>query len=149
MEIRPAMCSDLEAVKHLLEAAGLPTADLDERLIARFLVAAREGRVLGAVACEPAGANCGLLRSLVVAPDCQGRGLGEHLVAEIEAVARSQGAQTLYLLTETAQGFFDRMGYVVTDRQQAPAEIRATSEFARLCPAGAVCLRKDLSLGIQ
>lgn len=139
------MPGDLGAVKHLLEAAGLPTADLDERLIPRFLVAAREGRVLGAVACEPAGANSGLLRSLVVAPDCQGRGLGERLVAEIETVGRSQGVQTLYLLTETAQAFFDRLGYLVTDRQQAPAEIRATSEFARLCPSSAVCMRKNIS----
>ncbi len=143
MEIRPAWPGDRGAVKALLEAAGLPTADLDERLIRRFLVGEREGRVVGAVACEPAGAN-GLLRSLVVAPDWQGRGVGEHLVDEIEAAARSQGVRTLYLLTETAEGFFGRMGYVATDRQQAPAEVRATAEFTTLCPAGAVCMRKTL-----
>ena len=149
MEIRPATPGDRAAVKALLEAAGLPTADLDERLIRRFLVGEREGRVVGAVACEPAGANSGLLRSLVVAPDWQGRGVGERLVAEIEAVARSQGVRVLYLLTETAEGFFDRMGYVATDRRQAPAEVRATSEFAGLCPASAACMRKDLNPDIQ
>ena len=149
MEIRPATPGDRGAVKALLEAAGLPSADLDERLIRRFLVGEREGRVVGTVAYEPAGANNGLLRSLVVAPDWQGRGVGERLVAEIEAVARSQGVRTLYLLTETAEGFFDRLGYIATDRQQAPAEVRATSEFTELCPAGAACMRKDLGQNIQ
>jgi N-acetylglutamate synthase-like GNAT family acetyltransferase len=105
--------------------------------MSRFLVAQREGSVVGAVACEPAGKGFGLLRSLVVAPDWQGRGLGERLVADIEAVARHQGICTLYVLTETAEGFFHSLGYVATDRNKAPAEIR-------LCPASAACLRKDL-----
>lgn len=141
--------SDLGAVRRLLEAAGLPTADLDERLVSRFLVAQREGRLVGAVACEPVAADCGLLRSLVVAPDFQGRGLGERLVAEIEAAAREQGIRTLYLLTETAEGFFLSLGYLRTDRKQAPPEILATSEFTRLCPAGAACMCKRLSPSIQ
>lgn len=112
--------------------------------MSRFLVAEREGSVVGAAACEPAGQTHGLLRSLVVAPEFQGRGLGERLVAEIEAVASKQGIRTLYLLTETAEGFFHTLGYAAADRREAPQEIRATSEFTRLCPASAACLRKHL-----
>jgi amino-acid N-acetyltransferase len=142
--VRPATVDDLDAVRELLQGAGLPTTDLDRSAMSWFLVAAQEEKVIGAIACEPAGSPHGLLRSLVVAPEFQGRGLGERLVAEIEAAARRQGLRGLYLLTTTAAQFFIRLGYAPVDRQAVPPEVRATPEFTSLCPSEATCMQKFL-----
>ena len=86
-----------------------------------------------------------LLRSLAVAPDGQGRGLGAALLAHAERAARQRGITALYLLTTTAEAFFARRGYVRLPRQAAPPVLRQTAEFAALCPASAVCLTKALA----
>jgi N-acetylglutamate synthase-like GNAT family acetyltransferase len=50
----------------------------------------------------------------------------------------------MYLLTTTAAGFFERRGYVAAARESAPAEIRATREFADICPASSAFMVKHL-----
>ncbi len=87
----------------------------------------------------------GLLRSLVVAPSVRGQGLGEALVHEIEHHARAIGLSSLYLLTTTADKFFDRLGYERIQRDAAPAAVKKSSEFSTLCPSSAVCMRKTLN----
>jgi amino-acid N-acetyltransferase len=44
------------------------------------------------------------------------------------------------LLTTTAAPFFTRFGFTSAARDAAPAALRATAEFASLCPASAVCM---------
>jgi amino-acid N-acetyltransferase len=87
-----------------------------------------------------------LLRSLVVAPAHRDQGLGAALVRHAEAHARSRGARAVYLLTTTAETFFERQGYAAADRAQAPQAIRATREFADICPASSAFLVKLLGL---
>jgi len=71
----------------LLEAASLPTEDL-ERTMANFLLARDgSGKVIGAIGVERYGRTA-LLRSLVVSPSYRNRGLGTRLVAELEARCR-------------------------------------------------------------
>ena len=50
-----------------------------------------------------------------------------------------------YLLTTTAEDFFARRGYVRIARDEAPETIRATREFADICPAGSAIMRKVLA----
>ena len=136
-------CADLPAIRALLAAAGLPTADLAAAPPADFW-GCREGTALiGVVGLEIHG-TVALLRSLAVAPDWQGRGLGAALLAHAERTARQRGITTLYLLTTTAEAFFARHGYVRIPREAAPPVLQQTAEFAALCPASAVCLTKPL-----
>jgi N-acetylglutamate synthase-like GNAT family acetyltransferase len=58
--------------------------------------------------------------------------------------ARARGARAVYLLTTTAEAFFRRNGYAAADRATAPAAIRATREFADICPASSAFLFKEL-----
>jgi amino-acid N-acetyltransferase len=85
-----------------------------------------------------------LLRSVVVAPGHQRRGLGRDLVSHVERDARDQGIEQLVLLTETAQALFERLGYEVIDRAAAPEALQQSAEFRSLCPASAVCMSKRL-----
>lgn len=131
------------AVLALLRASALPTADLADADRERFVVARRGGGVVGCVAVEPYG-DAGLLRSLAVAPEARGTGLGRRLVAAAEDAARAAGLQELVLLTTTAAPFFASLGWAPVDRADVSEALRASSEFAGLCPASAACLGKAL-----
>jgi N-acetylglutamate synthase-like GNAT family acetyltransferase len=85
-----------------------------------------------------------LLRSLVILPPLRSRGIGAVVVAQLEIEAALHGCRAVWLLTEAAAGFFDRLGYARCDRAVVPQPIRETQQFAALCPAGADVLVKRL-----
>jgi len=53
-------------------------------------------------------------------------------------------AQDVYLLTETAESFFVRLGFEPISREEAPADIRASEEFRCLCPESAAFMRRSV-----
>jgi amino-acid N-acetyltransferase len=66
------------------------------------------------------------------------------LVKHVEAYVVDQGIDRLYLLTNTAEAFFARLGYRTLPRSAAPQAIRDTSEFSSLCPDDAAFMGKEL-----
>ena len=133
-----------ETVK-LLSQAKLPTQDLTLEKLKYFLVArAKDGSVVGVIGVE-LYQEVGLLRSLVVHPSHQGKGLGKRLTRELESFAQQKSIKTLFLLTTTAAEFFPKLGYQVIQRDRAPASIANTEEFKNICPVSAVCLFKNLA----
>lgn len=135
-----ADAADLDRVEALLAANDLPTSDVRTGP-GRFYLARDGDAVVGAGGVERYGSD-GLLRSVVVEGSNRGDGYGTALCAALEDRARRGGIQTLYLLTTTAAGFFERLGYESIPRQSAPASVRSTTEFADLCPSSATCMRK-------
>ena len=85
-----------------------------------------------------------LLRSLVILPPVRSRGLGAAVVVQLENEAALHGCRAVWLLTEAASGFFDRLGYARCDRAVVPPKIRDTQQFATLCRASADVLVKRL-----
>jgi amino-acid N-acetyltransferase len=134
----------LAAAKALLVDANLPTADLTERHCEHFFYWGPTATPSGLVGLELLG-DVALLRSLVVSSDARSCGMGTALVQFAENYARSQGVRALYLLTTTAEGFFARRGYAAAARDLAPPAIRATREFAGICPASSAFLSKQLT----
>jgi N-acetylglutamate synthase-like GNAT family acetyltransferase len=100
-------------------------------------------RVVGAGAVQPLGGD-GLLRSVIVTGALRGQGLGARIVEALEANAIAQGLAALYLLTADAPGFFESLGYRRIARADAPAAVRASAQFASICPASAVCMARAL-----
>jgi len=144
MQIRIADEADLSAIQSLLAANDLPVADISMALIARFLVAEdASGSVIGIGGLEQLGSSV-LLRSLAVAREARGRGIARALVARLEDNARFCGRQDVWLLTTTAERFFERAGYERVSREDVPAEVRLCRQFAALCPSTAACMRKRL-----
>lgn len=138
--LRPARADELGAVEHLLTGASLPTIGLSA-LVDGLVVAERDGTVVGAGALEPAGDDV-LLRSLVTAPAERGRGTGQAIIARLLRDARDRGADTIWLLTETAADLFPRFGFRRVARAQAPAPLQALAEFAHACPASAIAMAR-------
>ncbi|MDR6392600.1 arsenic resistance N-acetyltransferase ArsN2 [Paraburkholderia phenoliruptrix] len=144
MKIRPAESEDLDAIKALLVESELPVADVNAALVMDFLVAEDAGgKIVGSVGLERFG-NHALLRSLAVSSTTRGSGLGRSLMAHAEGTARSCGISQLWLLTTTAADFFRRGDYAAANRNTAPDELQASTQFSLLCPATAVCMKKEL-----
>ncbi|HSX89480.1 MAG TPA: arsenic resistance N-acetyltransferase ArsN2 [Pseudomonas sp.] len=133
-----------QQAQQLLVACALPIDDLQDPANRLRLFGYRhDGHLFGLVGLEMHGRDV-LLRSLAVADAARDRGLGAMLVAHAEQYAAAQGAQTLYLLTTTAEAFFSQRGYCLAERTTAPREIAATRQFAGLCPAAAAFMCKRL-----
>lgn len=141
MRIVAARAADAQMIVHLLQSAGLPTADIGAAALANFLTLRDGDRPAGVVGLELAG-DVALLRSLAVADALRGRRFGAELVAAAEALAKRQGVGELYLLTTTAESFFARLGYQRIGREAAPAAIRAMAQFRDLCPASSALMAK-------
>jgi len=120
-------------------AAALADAGLPAGAPAARCFALSDGTGFGAI--EGNGADR-LLRSVVVLPKLRGTGVGAALVASLIEQARSSGAERLWLLTTGAADFFARLGWVVVDRDSAPAGIRAGDQFTTLCPASATLMMR-------
>ena len=133
---------ELGAVRALLDRVGLPSADLG-RASADVRTVELAGATVGCVAVERHGAF-GLLRSLAVAPEARGRGLGPKLVEAAERVAADRQLAAVYLLTTTAAPFFEALGYAHVERDRVPEAVRRSSEFAGVCPASATVMAKQL-----
>jgi amino-acid N-acetyltransferase len=125
----------------LLRSAGLPVSDLTEAHLSNFHYSGSVAEPDGIIGLELYGTHA-LLRSLVVAAAVRSTGLGSALLHHAESHARRAGVQSIYLLTTTAESFFSRRGYVLTQREDAPASIRATREFADICPASSAFMVK-------
>jgi amino-acid N-acetyltransferase len=143
--IERAKPADRAAIETLLVAADLPLTGLD--LALATAVVARDGEaIVGCAAIEPYG-SAGLLRSVAVTEALRGSGLGRRLVVEAEAFAAESGIDTLFLLTETAEEWFPRLGYSASTRGTVPATLAASPEFADACPDSAAVFRKSIAAG--
>jgi len=136
--VRRAEPADAAEIATLLRASGLPVDGLDAAL-AHGLVASRDGRLVGCVALELYEANA-LLRSLAIAAEFRGQGLGRLLTRRALDLAEKLGARDVYLLTETAGGFFPRFGFSKEDRSRAPAALQDSVEFRTACPQSALLM---------
>jgi amino-acid N-acetyltransferase len=128
----------------LLLANHLPISDLQGSSIVVLFGFIEDTRLQGIVGLEMYGAAA-LLWSLAVSDSGRGNGLGTALVAHAEQYAAQQGADTVYLLTTTAAGFFERLGYSHVARDAAPASIAATRQFSALCPSSSAFMAKLLA----
>ncbi len=127
----------------LLQAQGLPVSDITDEHLEHFFFVGSDGSPSGLVGLEIYGSDA-LLRSLVVGENARGQGVGSTLTDHAEQYAASKGVRSIYLLTTTAEAFFNRLGYERIERSQAPPSIQRTLEFANLCPASSALMVKSL-----
>jgi amino-acid N-acetyltransferase len=133
--------SDLVGIHCLLNQHSLPSADVTEDSLDQFFVYRDEIGVAGIVALERYE-DVALLRSLVVADRCGGCGLGRRLVAAAEELAQELHVPHIYLLTTTAESYFESLGFRTISRENAPPLIKQCSQFKTLCPSTAVLMVK-------
>ena len=128
-----------------LETEALPVSDLASSGAIFFSYATPDGKPAGFGGFQPLGEDA-LIRSVVVLPDRRGQGLSKAIVPLLLRRAFDAGARMAWLLTDTAPGAFEKLGFAGADRSEAPKALRATEEFSALCPDSAVLMRKAIAL---
>jgi len=141
--IAHARDDDLPAVMALLRDSRLPEAGLHEHRGSIFVARAGE-RVVGCAALELYGEQA-LLRSVAVAEEWRGRGVGVRLTEAAIEGARGRDVRTLYLLTETATQFFPRFGFALVEREAISGDLTQSVEFTSACPSTAAAMKLDLT----
>jgi amino-acid N-acetyltransferase len=136
--ISAAAPPDLPAVLDLLERSQLPSAGLADH-VASTLVARDGVRIVGTVALELYG-QAALLRSVAVAAERRGQGLGQALTRAALELARQRGVRTVYLLTETAAAFFPRFGFRPIPRPEVDPAVLGSAEFTTACSVSALVM---------
>ena len=137
--LRPAREGDFDAVARLLSESELPTEGLRDQFGDSYVVAERGGSIVGAGGVEVYGPY-GLLRSVAVSCELRGGQLGKALVEDRMDWASDRKLRAVYLLTTTATGFFEKLGFSAIDRQAIPDEVKISCEFSGVCPESAVAM---------
>lgn len=135
--------SDLARLENLLRSNQLPTEDCAEQTHNFYGIFDKDDLV--AAGGLEAAANYALLRSLVVQERYRGRGLARVMSEFLISQAHSEGKKAVYLLTETAERYFEKLGFCRLDRAKVPLEIMQTRQFTSLCPDTASCMVMTLS----
>jgi amino-acid N-acetyltransferase len=141
--IEAALPADAADIVRLLEQHHLPPDGLRDHLATTLVARDEDRQVVGSAALEmyPDGA---LLRSVAIAPEQQGRGLGHELTDAAIRLAHELRAPAIYLLTTTAERFFPKFGFERIARADVPVSVQASVEFTSACPSSATVMRKSL-----
>lgn len=142
LTLRKAQPAELDRLQALLADNELPTRDVSATLDSLYV--AEDGTDLVGMGGLELYQPHGLLRSLVLPDRVRSKGYGSRILENLEETARANGIDELYLLTTTADEFFEQHEYRPFPRDQAPSAIKATREFAELCPASATLMQKSL-----
>jgi phosphoglycolate/pyridoxal phosphate phosphatase family enzyme len=132
---RPVRADEIDSIRRLTEAPpDIPAWGPDG-----VWVIEDDGLVATATA-EARGAEA-YLRGVATREDVRGRELGTLTVAAAVGDVRRRGASRCWLLTETAEPFFDRLGFRRVDRESLPAW---ALERSPECPTSASAMVREL-----
>lgn len=150
MRIRRARPSDAQAIHSLVASYAeqgllLPrTPEQIQRGIGEFMVAVDRGRLKGCVALESYSSALAEIRSLAVAPDARGSGLGARLLDTAMKQARRRKIVRLLAVTRTG-GFFEQYGFARL-RGGMPAE--KVARDCSQCPKATDCRLQALAIDL-
>jgi amino-acid N-acetyltransferase len=125
---RHAVLPDVRAIHDIIgpyaaDGTLLPRslAELSEN-VRDFVVAERDGSIIGCGALHLYGMHLAEIRSIAVAPEWKGHGAGRALVAALMDESRRHGVTCVCLFTRTPE-FFAHLGFQVAQREELPDKI--------------------------
>lgn len=155
VSIRAADGADAAAIDRLVAAnVGpgllLPRSSAEiRRHVSRFLVAARDGAVVGCGELAPLSRTLSEVRSLVVTAGERGTGIGSRLLAALVADGRRRGASRVCAFTHVPRAFVAQ-GFSIVPHTWLPEKIMTDCqgcEWFRRCAQCAVVLELDGARG--
>jgi amino-acid N-acetyltransferase len=143
-QLRTASELDRLEVASLLSAAKLAALDSAAQFGPQYVVAVDASGVLAGVAGLELYGSDALLRSVAVSPSLRSMGLGQRLTEDRLKWAAEHGIKRAYLLTTDARGYWERQGFAVIGRGDAPPGVQGSTQWAGGCSETAVAMRKAL-----
>lgn len=128
--LRPALPRDARAVRDLVEPYARERILLAKELVAyfeatpEFLVAERDGAIIGCGALHVMWADLAEVRTLAVDPRWRRRGVGHALLAALVDRARGYGLERVFCLTFEVD-FFTRHGFAPIEGDLVGPEVYA------------------------
>lgn len=142
LQIEQASPEGSESIIALLKDYDLPTQDIGFSNI-EFYTTKDDEDLVACVGLEMFG-DIALLRSLAVRRNSAHKGVGSKLVNFILKESSAKKLKSLFLLTETAAPFFEKLGFITIERNSVPDAIQCSKEFSELCADTAVCMKIEL-----
>lgn len=128
-------------VKTILKENELPFQDIKQNQLHSFFGYYQNSKLIGLIGLEIFN-NIALLRSLCVRN--KSAGVGSILLNYIEKYSLENNIKDLYLLTTTADIYFEKKGFKKEDKSNAPSSIKNSSEFNSICPCSAIFMVKRI-----
>jgi arsenate reductase (thioredoxin) len=141
-EIEKPISEDLQGIQQLLQQNKLPVEDIGD--LSHFLIVRTDKKITGVIGLEVYN-QYGLLRSMATDAAYRNHGVAASLVDKLFQHAAELGLKEMYLLTETAEKYFEKKGFNRIERDNAPEAIKQSKEFSHLCPSSAVVMKKDIN----
>jgi amino-acid N-acetyltransferase len=135
--------TEFEAFRQAVKAAGLPHQDLNYQN--QILISYYQGENLVGTGGLEVVDKFALLRSVSVNPQNRGQNLGKQITADLLKNVEKSNLEAVFLLTETAKDFFEKQGFETVSRDNAPLEIKSTTQFSTMCPVSASFMVKKVS----
>jgi amino-acid N-acetyltransferase len=126
-----------------LQANALPTVGLED-WYRNFFIASNETNDWVGIAGYELYNQSALLRSVAVDERARDRGHGRALVDATITDAKTRGVRTIYLLTETAEAYFKRLGFLPVNRADVDQTVRNSAEFNSACCSGCQAMQKTI-----
>lgn len=126
--IRNALLNEAELISWMTDAYagnGLMLKRSVESIIEHirnFFVAEYQGQLIGCCAVSFYSVKLAEIRSLAVADEFRGKGIGSLLVGRAESVLIEEGGREVFALT-LSPGFFAKMGYKEIAKEYFPQKI--------------------------
>ena len=139
IEIRPARTSDIKGIRALIDAFALQRRLLNKETVTlyesvqEFTVAVEDGVVIGCGALHILWEDLAEVRTVAVAEDLHGKGVGRKILEAIIARAKVIGVERIFCLTFETE-FFGNLGF--KEIQGTPVEPDVYAELLRSYDAG-------------
>lgn len=127
-DVRPAVANDIPGIQVLLNHYAsmgdlLPRSKTDiEENLAHFRVIEQQGKVIACGSLEHFTEELAEVRSLMVAADIKGGGLGSKIVKYLIATAKRRGVKRVMALTYVPD-FFHKLGFKTVNKDIFPEKI--------------------------
>lgn len=128
MLLREATIQDVDQMHALIELYAkkeivLPrTKESLYEMIRSYTVAEENGQVIGLAGLHVLAADLAEIRTLVVSPKAQGKGVGKQLVTRLVDEAKKIGIRRVFALTYQVD-FFERCGFKVVEKEVFPQKV--------------------------
>jgi amino-acid N-acetyltransferase len=142
IEITDTIREDIVEVLNILQENELTTDGVSE-FFENYLVLKGDNLIIGVCGLE-IYESLGLLRSMAIRTEWHHQGLGSILLEAMIEKATTRNLDAIYLLTNTAEGFYLKFGFETISRDLAPEAIQHSREFEHLCPVSSKFMKKSL-----
>ncbi|HVM89842.1 MAG TPA: arsenic resistance N-acetyltransferase ArsN2 [Puia sp.] len=133
----------LSVAEDFLMENNLPATDISEPMVELFF-GVLNGGVVATIGRESYDQDI-LLRSLAVKAAFRNMHIASQMINYLLSLCKKGNIKSVYLLTTTAEKYFEKFGFKKIERPDVPGVIRETKEFKNLCPSSAIVMRKILS----